>query len=292
MQCEVINIITPDKVILEGLWFGPKKPKRVVIYHHGLAGNAFGRHEIFVPLVDDKTAVIFYSNRGHDKVTRVKRVNKKSKKGFDRIICGEAHEIFIDCVDDIAGAINFAKKSGAKEILLAGHSTGCQKVAYYLSKKSNQKDILGAILLSPMSDYAAALKFDKKYLTKATAFAKKLVKEKKQHQILPLDIWPFNHDAQRFLSLYTPDSEEEIFSYCQPDKKPAVYQSLKLPLLVVLPEQDEFRDRPMKRIAKWFSDNSNSDDLTICLVPKANHGFSKKEKVVIGIINDWMKEIN
>ena len=38
---------------------------------------------------------------------------------------------FTDCLLDIEGAINYAKEKGYKDIILEGHSYGCNKVIYY-----------------------------------------------------------------------------------------------------------------------------------------------------------------
>src|SRR5258708_1138155 len=126
--CHVIEIVTPKKVHLNGLWFGPKRPKRAVLWVHGLGSSTFSKLSIFDNLIDKSTAVLPFNNRGHDKVSSTSTGRSKRIRG------GAAHEVFTECVDDIEGAINFAKKNGVKEIYLAGHSTGCQKSAYWAVK--------------------------------------------------------------------------------------------------------------------------------------------------------------
>src|SRR5262245_33388648 len=125
------EIVTPKKVLLNGLWFGrcsaeatqdkPTKPKRTIIWIHGLGSSAFSKLGIVEKLVDEDTSVLTFNNRGHDAVTRIGTTTGKKKTA------GAAFEKFEECADDIQGAINFAKKAGAKQIYLAGHSTGCQK---------------------------------------------------------------------------------------------------------------------------------------------------------------------
>lgn len=159
-RCKVVSFITPWKYILNGLWFGGDKPKRAIVFIHGLASSAFSNHSLIVPAADQTTAVITFNNRGHDKIARIKKIDKRKKKGYSSELVGEAHEVFTDCVDDIQGVVDFLTKEGVKEIYLAGHSTGCQKSVYYLAQRGKQKLINGVILMCPMSDYAGALKFD------------------------------------------------------------------------------------------------------------------------------------
>ena len=216
------------------------------------------------------------------------KIDKKSKKGYRRELGGETHEKFTDCADDIQGAVNLLRKSGAKKIYLVGHSTGSQKIAYYLAQGENQRKIAGAAL-SPMSDYAS-IKNDvpRAKLARARKFAEMLVKKKKPHELLPLNIWPDLLDAQRFLSLYTPDSKEEIFSYAQPKKKPRTLQKIRIPLLVVLAGKDEFRDREMEEIADWFESNIMSENASIVTIPNAMHGFKKKENIIANLIGKFI----
>jgi alpha-beta hydrolase superfamily lysophospholipase len=276
----VVEIVTPKKFLLNGLWFGSKKPKTAIIWVHGLASSAFSKIGIVENLIDKDTAVLTFNNRGHDAVTRALQLTGKKKT--KKILAGGAHEVFTDCIDDIEGAVNFAKKQGAKKIFLAGHSTGAQKSAYFAAKK--QKGVSGIILLAPMSDYAGAVHADAAAVARGARAARKLVAAGKKHAIVPL--WWM--DAQRFLSLHTPESVEEIFSYANPTKKPRTYQSVKVPLLVLLPEEDEYRDRPMDEIAAWFKTFQRSRRFSVNVFPDADHGFSGFEKEVAQTITQWI----
>lgn len=280
IPAHVIEIVTPKKFLLNGLWFGTRKPKSTIIWVHGLASSAFSKLPIVEKLVDSDTAVLTFNNRGHDVVTRV--LQFMGKKKTKKLLAGGAHEVFTDCIDDIQGAIAFAKKQGAKKIYLAGHSTGAQKSAYFAAKVG--KGIDGVILLAPMSDYAGAVHVDPAAVARGTCVAQKLLKEGKKHTIVP-GWWM---DAQRFLSLHTPESLEEIFSYANPGKKPRIYQAVTTPLLVLLPEEDEYRDRPMREIAAWFKASQKSRRFGITVFPKAEHSFSGVEAEVADTIKQWI----
>lgn len=280
----VIEIQTPKKFLLNGLWFGSTKPRKAIIWVHGLASSAFSKLGIVEKLIDNDTAVMTFNNRGSSTVTRTRRINSQKKGGMEYVLSGGAHEVFTDCTDDIHGAIDFAKKQGAKKIFLAGHSTGAQKSVYFASRKGKEKKIKGVILLAPLSDYAGALKEGKAALKKTTAVAMKLMKAGKKLEIVP-GSWT---DAQRFLSIYTPDSTEEIFSYIDPEKKPTIYESLKVPTLVLLAEDDEHADRPAGRIEAWFAKHARMPRFGSAIIADADHSFTGAEKTVAGAINDWI----
>ena len=283
--CHVVGIATPKKIFLRGLWFGPKRPKRVIIWVHGLGSSMFSKLSIVEKLVDPKTAVLVFNNRGHDKVSRLARADEK-KIGKTHL-AGAAHEVFTDCVDDIQGAVNFAKRQGAKETFLIGHSTGCQKSMYWASKKKDRA-VKGIILLGPVSDWSAEMKLQgKRKLARAEKTARALLKRGKKHELLPLGVWHEVLDAQRFLSLYTPNSVEEIFTYAQPKKNPKVLRSVRVPVLVVWAEKEEFSDRPAGEAVAWFKKHLRKGKTVI--IPRTGHLFRGAENRVALTIRRWMK---
>lgn len=285
-SCEPIEIVTPKKVLLNGLWFGAGKPKDAIIWVHGLGSSAFSKLDIVRKLVDKNTAVMTFNNRGHDKVSSIARSVKNKIKKIT--LGGSAHEVFTDCADDIQGAINLARARGIKNIYLAGHSTGCQKSIFWASRKS-ARGVKGIILLAPVSDYAAKIHVQRKgEIERAAKAARALVAKGKKHQLLPAQLWPEHIDAQRFLSLYTPDSAEEIFTYAQPKKIPRLLQSVKLPILAILAEKDEFADRPAEKIAEWFERNTGAN-LGTLIVSASEHGFKQHERTVASAMKKWIK---
>jgi len=291
---QIVKFPTPDKLLLNGLWFGPDKSKKVFIFIHGLTGSFLSGTglNLFPHLIAKGSSVLSFNNRGHDIVARIKKIDKRKKKGYSSQTLGMVFEKFTDCVFDIQGAINFAKARGAKEIFLMGHSTGSQKSVYYLSRKGRQKQVKGVILLSPMSDYAGSLKENgQEKIKEAVSFANKLIKKNTPNELLPTSVWPYINSAQRFLSLNTPDSEEEIFCYAHPNKKPVTLRKIKIPILIVLAGKDEHRDRPIKQIAKWFSKNLRRKNATVKTVESADHSFTQKEREVAGIINPWVASL-
>jgi pimeloyl-ACP methyl ester carboxylesterase len=293
-SCRPVRILTPQKYMLDGLWFGAARPKTGIVFVHGLGGNAFSHHDYLEKLANRNTAVLYFSNRGHDTIAGLKRRKPSARNGYVYESAGMAHEVFTDCADDLQGAVDLLRQYGAKRIFLVGHSTGCQKIAYYLSRPVNQKrvanQIAGAVLLCPVSDYADATHADERKRHKAEIAARKLVRSGKPHDLLPANLWRGPIDAQRFLSLYTPDSKEEIFSYAQPEKIPRALHKLKIPLLVIFAGDDEYRDRPTEEIATWFRKNLRSPGGAIEIIPGASHSFHGKEATVAKSISRWLAQ--
>lgn len=280
----VVQITTPKKVVLDGLWLGPKKPHRVIIWLHGLGSTMFRKLEIAKLLVDDRTAILSFNNRGHDKVAVSRTTTGRSFKS------GSVHEVFTECVDDIEGAIRFARTRGVEEIYLIGHSTGCQKVVYWAGKRG--KAVRGIVLLSPISDFSAeSMSQGAAKVRRAAKVAKEYVRTGRSQELLPERVWgwPWIADAQRFLSLYTGSGPEETFTYWDPARKPGALGSIKIPTLVMFGDKEEYAERPVKDIAMWFERNLKNKHKVV-IVPKVGHGFKGAEKRVAREIAKFMKE--
>jgi pimeloyl-ACP methyl ester carboxylesterase len=274
---QVCEIVTPKKYVLRALWFGSKKPQKVFIFLHGLSGSVFSMGGVLDALVSKDTAVLSFNNRGFEWVSTLRR---RVKGQSERANGGAAHEIFTDCVDDIEGAIRFARKQGVRNIYLVGHSTGCQKAIYWASKKNGGRAVKGIILLGPMSDYETELhRKGKARIERAEKYARALVRAGKKHDLLPISVWHEVVDAQRFLSLYTKITPENTFPYGRPDQTPHALLAVKTPVLVCWAEHDEYADRPAGEVMDWFEWHLKAP-YQIVIVPGVEHGFRGGELVV------------
>lgn len=281
----VIEIVTPKKVRLNGLLFGTSKPKRVVILVHGFSSSVFGKQVLAEKLSDKATSVVVFNNRGHDVISNITRGKST------RFLGGAAHEIFTECVDDIDGALTFAAGLGAKEIFVGGSSTGCQKSVYWRTHTRHPKRALvkGLILLAPVSDRAA---YDKEMgeatVRRAIAKARALVKNGKANDLLPSSVFPLTLDAQRTLSLLELSSDEEIFTYTQPEVTPQTFQSVRVPMMVVWARNDEYNAHPIDTIRRWFEAHARAP-LGFAVV-RAKHSFKGVEREVANLLTKFMKD--
>jgi len=279
--CFHMDIVTSKKVRLNGLWWGPKKARTVVIMVHGLTASAFSMGRLRDALIDGKTAVLTFNNRGFEQLSEVKRGSGRETVW---VPAGAGREVFTDCVDDIQGAINAARKAGVSAIYLAGHSTGCQKIVYWASRGKRTGVVKGIVLLAPLSDYAGTAE---KYKG-ALSHARRLVKVRKGRELMPQKFghW-FPIEAQRFVSLYGRESKEEIFSYAS-GRTPTALKRVKLPIFALFAGSDEHADRPVERIAEWFRQSLKRSD-SVRIIPRAGHSFRGAEASLAAKVRVFMK---
>lgn len=281
----VIEITTPKKFVLDGLWFGPLTPKRVIIWVHGLSSTLFKNIHFVDSFVTKDTAFLIINTRGHDTISKIGSASSKAKSR----IGGGGQEVFTECVDDIQGAVNFARRHGVREIYVGGISTGCQKSIYWAAKSKNTNNVKGIILLAPISDYAAdTFLVGKKKIENALTVAQGMVGRGKKHELLPSGLWHWPIDAQRFISLYSGKSAEEIFTYWDKERNPRTYASVQLPIIALFAENDEYADRSAEKLVEWFAKNTQSRYFRAGIVPKVGHSFRGGEDRVARLIRQWI----
>lgn len=290
MKAELVSFLSPKNIQLFGVYKSKNQSKSAFLFIHGLGSSVFKKLDLISNLESKDYSVLAFNNRGSGIINSYNKIAKYQKKSK---IYGTAHEIFSDCRDDISGAINYLKKEKKiKNIILVGHSTGCQKSVYYLANRNYDRSVKALVLLAPISDFSSIYKLmDKKIIDKAQALALNLVKNKKENTLLDLNIWPYYLDAQRFLSLYTKNSLENIFHYNQDSKKSSLLKKVKVPIFSLIGTEDRFLDDKPENINKWILDNSFNKKTNTEIILGAGHSFSTYEKIISDKIKVWLKRI-
>ena len=97
--------------------------------------------------------------------------------------------------------------------------------------------------------------------------------------------------AERFLSLYRAGSAEDVFPYHNPSAAWAELKGIRIPLAVIIGSLDQYRDRPVSRIMRAFTDNALlTKSFAGITIKGADHGFRRKEKELANVIAGWVKK--
>ncbi len=279
------QIKTSDGVTLDGIYVPPKrKSKTALIWIHGLSSFFYSGQDLIkeVSLRCQKQGIGYFklNTRGHDLVTRGQGKHP---------LLGTLYEKFEDCVLDIRTMIGLARKLGYKNIVLAGHSTGANKVAYYLYR-TKDKRIKGLILLGPVNDISAEIaRVGQKEFQRRTRLAKRLYKKDPNALFLSRG---FIYSARRYLGLYTPGKAEDVFPYYNPKTSWKTFRSIRVPLAVIFGSREEHTDRHVKDLLKIFQTNAvRAKSFSGIIIKGAGHSFRGKEKELAKIIVDRIRKI-
>ncbi len=265
-----------------------KKTNKVVIHVHGLTGNFFRSlptRKIIPFYLTAGYDFLSINTRGHDIVSWLVKVKGKKRKGFS---AGTAFEKFEDCVKDIGGIVDFVAKKGYKNIVLQGHSTGCQKATYYVYK-IRDKRVSSIVLLAPADDYNV----DKKKLGKkwkpAVKLARKLAK-KNPNSLMPLGMTNDElFSAQRFLSLSDKSRvEARIFDYEVGSLKE--FSNITCPILAIFGSKEQYRTKPVRIYLDQLKIATKSKKFQGVEIKGANHSFQDHEQALALSVVNWLNK--
>jgi len=273
---------TRDDVYLDGVFAEPpRRSETALVWVHGL-GSVFSSgqpliRELSVRLTRAGVGYFKFNTRGHDVVA-----------GRGRTLAGAAFERFSDCVLDLRAVIAFARRRGYRRIVLAGHSTGANKILHYAAKTADRR-VTGLILLGPISDIAGeAKRIGRRELGRGVARASRLAA--RDRRALVPRAWGF-WSARRYLSLYRPGEAEDVFPYDRPGARWPALRAIRAPLAVMVGGRDEFLDRSPQALIEAFAVQAGrAESFTGRIIPGALHGFQGREAAVARAVVEWIRD--
>ncbi|MEM0201101.1 MAG: alpha/beta fold hydrolase [Candidatus Micrarchaeaceae archaeon] len=272
-----IKFTSSDSIKLDGILLGNNK-KTCVIYVHGMNGNFYKSNIPFELSKQNKFSVFSINTRGHDLISTI-----RTKTGKKSILAGTGAEVFEDSIKDIKGSINAIKKLGFKNIFLAGHSTGCQKITYYLYKTIDKR-IKGIILFAPADDYS----IKKQELGKNFYAYQKTIKKLLKIEKLPLKEYNF-FTPKRLKSAYTLNGNEaKIYNYNGNLKE---FSSIKIPIFVIFGSKEQYKDRDVSEYMNILKIKTKSKYFCYKIIKNANHSFYNYEKELTKNVKNYILKI-
>jgi pimeloyl-ACP methyl ester carboxylesterase len=205
-----------------------------------------------------------------------------NNRGAER---GTEDEPFGECLADLDAAAAFGRRMGHRRLVFVGHSTGCQKIAYWQARRA-RRDVAGLVLLAPADDYAVSrrdlgTRFDKK-----VAWAKaQVARGRGDAQVSGLYE---RFCAARFLSVASVRSAEaNVFRYDGPLTQ---FRRVRCPILAVFGAEEEFAAIEPARMLAILRRKTKSADYSDWLLPGAGHSFKGCEASLAAEVCAWARE--
>jgi len=279
----LVSVQTRDGVVLDGVSAHPRGRRRTaLIWVHGL-GSTFSSGQPLIRALSARlnAAGIGYlklNTRGHGVLTRA-----------GKRLAGAAFEHFGESVHDIRATIALAAGCGYRRVILAGHSTGANKVLHYMARTRDRR-VAGLILLGPVSDIAGErTRIGRAELSRRVAAAERLAR--RDPEALVPRAWGFR-SARRFISLYRPGEAEDVFPYYRPDARWTALRRVRVPLAVIVGSRDEYLDRRATELVAAFERSAPAvRSFSGVVVPGALHGFRGRERALAREIARWARKV-
>lgn len=143
---ELLSIINPSGLVLDGISYCPATPQLVVVHVHGSLGNFYQQAFIRVfakYLMAHGVGLLAFNLTAHDGIA----------EGYapdgDMKYVGGSLSSFETCLGDLDAMVSVAQ-SICPNVVLQGHSLGCDRVLYYAEQREAR---IPLILLSPCDSH-------------------------------------------------------------------------------------------------------------------------------------------
>lgn len=275
-----------DGVELCGILYTPEKvSKKTIIHVHGLAGNFYENR--FVSYLAE-----MYTSKGYNFLTYNNRGNgyfsdllKEVDGNITFVNGGGAYERFEESRLDLDGIIKYLETIGNEEIILEGHSLGCNKVIDYYHK--NKKNVSKIILLAPCDIIEEIKVFMGTEYEKCVNEANILLKSGKEEEIINSPIFPITFSARTFVNDWLPNALSDIFRYRENNYIHPQLDSIDIPVLIEIGNQDECALVVSKeKVIKYFENNLSKYKLNF--VDNAPHNYLSQEILLTNDIKEWL----
>lgn len=279
---KIIEVITDRGDSLFGCLYGEQFKDTCVIITNGMGGNIFENKFLRVlgqELEKNEIAYICAHNSGSFQSIYFPSLNNS--------INGLCYEIFDNCYQDLDAYVKYAKKMGYKNIILGGHSYGCNKVVYYLYKTSC-KDISKYILLAPcdMQVYSEEeLTSIKEYLP----IANKLKEDNKLDELIKIPFAGYNfYTARAFFDLIDNPNHDNLPIYSD-SKGWEQLKTIKAKGLYIMGENDMFSNKNALKHLNTINNNSKYKNNEIKVIEGTGHTYKNKENELAKLIIEFVK---
>ena len=249
---------------------GKQRARSLLVFVHGMGSNFYRsafKKTWMQAVRGTRYDLLSFNNRGAEQDT--------------------AHEKFRDCLRDLDAALDGARALRYRAMILIGHSTGCQKIAYYQAVR-NRKDVKALLLTAIGDDYEILRRDLGASFTRKVTRARALVADGRPDALVQGIGFPFA--AHRFLSIADPDQlEARLFRFDGPMRHVG---KVRCPILGIFPEAEEYAVIPVQEAARQLQAKARrANPCDVCLIPGANHGFKGRELEAVRAGMDWIHRI-
>ncbi len=289
-QVTLHKTYSTDGIELDCILFEPPKPSNKIIVHvHGKEGHFIQNH--FVTIMGENYprngyAFLTFNNRGHDYMADL---IKKTSTGFIWEQGGSMFDILEDSVYDLQGVISYVQNLGYSEIILQGHSLGPHKICYYLVNIPDHP--VSKIILLTTAD--VHYQFDSSITDwpKYSLIAKRMIDDGKGKDLMPIRLWsncPIS--AATFWNYTNPNNNCFVFNGTHPEKEYKNFNKIKLPIVVINPENDVATGIEQKKAIELIRERTASKDFSAFVIKNAVHNFLGREDELVETVVKWLKK--
>ncbi len=269
-RSSIVRFDALDGITLTGLLSQRSaKSRTCMLFVHGMMGSFTSNVALALVEYASGIDVFSISTRGMGMISGFSKAGRTGRQKRYRI--GTCLERFEECVRDIGGAIDAARMMGYRDVVLCGHSTGCQKVAYYQYRMRDRR-VKGIILAAPSDDYNMAReRLGRRFATAGKACAR-MMKVGRGDEIMPDES---GFSAQRLDSILNLGRiEARMFNY---EGQLREFGAIRVPVLAIFGELED-APKDVGACLEMLGERTASRHFSSAIIEGAGHSFEGTEK--------------
>lgn len=287
MREKLVRINSADGLEMPGILYSPEhETDKLVVHVHGINGNFYeNRFLDYIAEVytDCGYAFVTFDNRG-------KGYGSDRYRGNELIYTGAMFERFEDCLPDLDGVLNWADTNGYKNIILHGHSYGCNKVLYYYAKRKSP-NISRIIILAPC-DVSGLLKAATpvEIYEKAVSDADRLIAAGKPDELISFPFFATGRvSAGTFAADFMTGGENDFLRYREGAEYDCGFlKDIDVPVFACFGSIDNLvLSQPAETVIGYLEHNLK--EVCTAVVDGANHGFQERYTELEGIMREYFE---
>ncbi len=271
---EIIRVKTPRGLELKGAMWGSDRMNTVVIMMSGICSNVF-QNDLLTSTggLLSKNNIAFIAGHAMDAFSCIAYSDFSTGK---QKYTGVVYDDFSLVYEDVKAYVKFARDLGFKNIILAGHSLGSNKIIHYLGNTSD--NFVDYFIVSAPVDLAHWFEVMPN-VKECIELAKKFVDENRGTEILPYLFGGFSPmSAETVLSFYNAFNLKNCPVISNNGETASLF-NIKVNGSFVIGEKDSLTDgNPEGFMVKLNSYCKHPERNQVIVIPDASHIFYGKDK--------------
>lgn len=285
----LVTLKSLSGLLLDGiLYSGRPKAKKIVVHVHGSFGNFYQNYFL-------RVMAKYYRAKGIDFLSFNLAAHDGLAEGYwvdERFeYVGASVTEFSSCLEDIGGAIAYV--SNYSQIVLQGHSLGCDRVLHYCATTGAKYPF---ILLSPCDSHALQVRWTGGETVERQSARLRLAAPKSDDELDWMSLreygvaqgeWTYPNPITRKALLSILDGPVmQLLRFDDPSPK----LQLQQPGIAYIGGADALQTEEPHAMFTFLKDRLTS--LTELFIPAGGHGLESCEALVARKLADWVKSLS
>lgn len=270
---EIVNMRTKDGIALKGLLYESLVNNEICLFIPGCCGNFVDND--FMRIISE----ILYEN-GYNVLCANTRGSFMMNSSFHPYNLerpkkiGVAYEKFEDCVNDIDGWISYLKDRGYSSVNVISHSSGANKLIYYMNYNLENKQLINKIVMLSPPDFMNRIRCYPDFQDLVNEATYNIINGEPDKM---MKIHFFYKTSQSFIDMINSKNFDNLPLVNGNEKDFEQYAKIDKPIVIICGSEEKYIKNYADKFIKYAAPGNQVE---FYVINKADHIYFGKEHVV------------